>query len=132
MYVGVALGEMRNPGTTSAYIPTKPNYLNTNVPPKISELIDPFKYPCNCSFGDILQRSYWAGGLTTELMIAKYGVDGYLNFMREIGVQGNTKEGSFTSAFSKSFGMTWDEFAAIADRFIADMFLGNKIDARNY
>jgi hypothetical protein len=65
-------------------------------------------------------------------MIAKYGVDGYLNFMREIGVQGNTKEGSFTSAFSKSFDMTWDEFAAIADRYIADMFLGNKIDARNY
>jgi hypothetical protein len=132
MYVGVALGEMRNPGTTSAYIPTKPNYLNTNVPPKISELIDPFKYPCNCSYGDILQRSYWAGGLTTELIIAKYGVDGYLDFMREIGVQGNTKDGTFASAFRKSFGISWDDFAVIADRYIADMFAGTPIDAGKY
>ena len=132
MYVGVALGEMRNPGTAAAYIPTKPNYLNTNVPPKISELIDTLKYPCNCGPGDILQRSYWAGGLTTELIIAKFGVDGYLNFMSEFGVQGNTKSGTFASAFTKSFGTSWDDFAVIADRYIADMFLGNTIDARNY
>ncbi len=132
MYVGVALAEMRNPGTITAYIPTKPNYLNTNVPPKISELIDTVKYPCNCSPGDILQRSYWTGGLTTELIIAKFGVQGYLNFMKEIGIQGNTKDGTFASAFTKNFGTSWDEFAVIADRYIADMFAGKPIDAKNY
>jgi hypothetical protein len=132
MYVGVALAEMRNPGTITAYIPTKPNYLNTNVPPKISELIDTYKYPCNCGPGDILQRSYWTGGLTTELIIAKFGVQGYLNFMKEIGIQGNTKDGTFASAFSKSFGISWDDFAVIADRYIADMFAGTPIDAGKY
>ena len=132
MYVGVALAEMRNPGTISTYIPTKPNYLNTNVAPKISELIDPFTYPCNCGPGDFLGRSYWTGGLLTELIIAKFGVDGYFKFMSEIGTQGNTKEGTFASAFSKSFGTSWEGFAAIADRYIADMFAGNPIDAKNY
>ena len=132
MYVGVALSEIRNPGTITSYIPTKPNYLNTTVPPKISELIDPFAHPCNCGPGDFLSRSYWTGGLLTELVIAKFGVDGYLNFMSEIGIQGNTKEGSFASAFSKNFGTSWVGFAAIADRYIADMFAGNPIDAKNY
>jgi hypothetical protein len=132
MYVGVALGEMRNPGTITGYIPTKPNYLNTNVAPKISEYIDTIAHPCNCGPGDMLLRSYWTGGLLTELIIAKFGVDGYLNFMSEIGIQGNTKEGTFASAFSKQFGTPWDEFAVIADRYIADMFAGNAVDAKNY
>jgi hypothetical protein len=66
------------------------------------------------------------------LIIAKFGVEGYLNFMSEIGIQGNTKSGTFASAFTKSFGTSWDDFAVIADRYIADMFLGNTIDARNY
>ena len=132
MYVGVALAEMRNPGTITAYIPTKPNYLNTDVAPKISEYIDVVAHPCNCSPGDMLLRSYWSGGLTTELIIAKFGVQGYLNFMGEIGIQGNTKEGTFASAFTKNFGTSWGDFAVIADRYIADMFAGKPIDARNY
>ena len=132
MYVGVALGEMRNPGTITSYIPTKPNYLNTSVAPKISEYIDPIAHTCNCGPGDMLLRSYWTGGLTTELIIAKFGVQGYLNFMSEIGSQGNTKEGSFSSAFTKNFGTLWDDFAVIADRYIADMFAGKPIDAGNY
>lgn len=132
MYVGVALAEMRNPGTITSYIPTMPNYLNTNVPPKISEYIDTMAHPCNCGPGDMLLRSYWTGGLLTEFIIAKFGVDGYLNFMSEIGIQGNTKEGTFASAFSKHFGTPWDEFAVVADRYIADMFAGNMNDAKNY
>jgi len=132
MYVGVALAEIRNAGTITAYIPTKPNYLNANVAPKISEYIDTVAHPCNCGPGDMLLRSYWTGGLTTELIIAKYGVDGYLKFMREIGVQGNTKDGSFASAFTKTFGTPWDDFAVVADRYIADMFAGTPIDAGKY
>ena len=80
----------------------------------------------------MLLRSYWTGGLTTELIIAKYGVDGYLKLMREIGVQGNTKDGSFASAFTKTFGTPWDDFAVVADRYIADMFAGTPIDAGKY
>ena len=139
-YFGNSLGEMRVPGTLERdmsaetgkrlssrsidldFITTEPYpYIGPNMTPAQDE-----------AKNDFYQRRYWVGGLMTELMCARFGMEKCISFNRTWADGATDPTANLKTVFEKHFAMPWATWVKATNSYVSDIINGKQTPLTKY